>query len=114
MSTSRITASDPVVTAAWSFLHNLLGNYHPRDFAVRFWDGTTWNPDPGQPTRFTLVLKHPGALRRMFWPPSDLTIGEAYIYDDFDIEGDIAEVSKVADYLLNRHWGPAEYLRYGL
>ena len=28
--------------------------------------GTTWDAEPGRPTRFTLVLKHPGALRSMF------------------------------------------------
>ena len=25
----------------------------------------------------------------MFWPPNDLALGEAYIYDDFNVEGDI-------------------------
>lgn len=39
--------------------------------------------------RFTLVLKRPEALRAMFLAPSELTLGESYIYDDFDIEGDI-------------------------
>src|SRR5262249_39582436 len=35
------------------------------------------------------VLRHPGALRAMFWRASHLSTGEAYIYDDFDIEGDM-------------------------
>jgi len=38
---------------------------------------------------FTIVLNHPGALRRMLLPPDDLALGEAYVRGDFDIEGDI-------------------------
>jgi len=50
-------------------------------FAVRLWEGTTWQAEPssGEPPRFTLVLQHPGALRKMFLPPSELNLGEAYI-----------------------------------
>jgi cyclopropane-fatty-acyl-phospholipid synthase len=55
----------------------------------------------GQP-RFTLVLKHPGALRAMFSRPSEPTLGEAYIYYDFDIEGDIEAIFEWADYLLQQ------------
>ena len=53
---------------------------------VRAWDGTTWGPPD---SRSTLVLNHPGSFRALMYPPSDLTAGEAYIYDDVDIEGDI-------------------------
>jgi cyclopropane-fatty-acyl-phospholipid synthase len=75
--------------ASLSFLQHLLDGYHPRDFAVRLWDGSRWEAEPGQATRFTLVLEHPGALRQMFWPPRSLTTCEAYINGDIDIEGDI-------------------------
>ncbi|MGA7294655.1 MAG: hypothetical protein WBW85_19130 [Terriglobales bacterium] len=60
------------------FLEALLADCPKRDFQVRFWDNTSWGVG-GQP-RFTLVLKHPGALRAMFSRPSELTLGEAYIY----------------------------------
>ena len=49
-----------------------------KSFAVRLWDGTLWG-NTEQP-RFTLVLNHPGALRAMFLSPSELTLGEAFIY----------------------------------
>jgi len=51
------------------------------------WDGNIWGTEK-QP-RFTVVLKHPAALRAMFCSPSELSLGEAYIHDDFEIEGDI-------------------------
>jgi len=82
------------------FLETLLRDYPRRDFQVRLWDGTTWGAEK-QP-RFALVLKHPGALRAMCLSPSELTLGEAYIHDDFDIEGDIESIFHLADYLLGQ------------
>jgi cyclopropane-fatty-acyl-phospholipid synthase len=104
---------DNAVSTTMSLLHDLLGSHHPRNFAVRLWDGTTWEAEEGQPTRFTLVLQHPGALRKMFLPPSELALGEAYIYNDFDIEGDIEAVFELGDAILSREWGKVEQLRYG-
>jgi hypothetical protein len=34
--------------------------------------------------------------------PSELKLGEAYIYDDFNIEGDIEAAFDLADYLLGQ------------
>jgi cyclopropane-fatty-acyl-phospholipid synthase len=57
--------------------------------AVRTWTGETWGPEDAAAT---LVLSHESALRVMFLPPSDLVAGEAYIFGDFDIEGDMFAV----------------------
>jgi cyclopropane-fatty-acyl-phospholipid synthase len=38
----------------------------------------------------------------MLLAPSELALGEAYIFDDFDIEGDIEAAFDVADYLLSQ------------
>jgi cyclopropane-fatty-acyl-phospholipid synthase len=88
---------------------------------VRLWDGTSWESEPGRPARFTLVLKHPGALRTMFlgsgWrpsAPSELAFGEAYVYDDLDVEGDIHAVFPVAEYLLAQRGSLAERARLAL
>ena len=88
------------------FIESLVADYPKRDFQVRLWDGTTWGAEK-QP-RFTLVLKHPGALRAMFLSPSDLALGEAYIFDDFDVEGDIEAAFDFADYLLGQERRPWE------
>jgi cyclopropane-fatty-acyl-phospholipid synthase len=66
--------------------------------SVRLWDGTSW-PDEA-PRRATLVLNHPGALRAMLVPGTDLSMGEAYLYDDIDIQGDIESVFGLADHLM--------------
>lgn len=81
-------------------LENLLADYQQRNFQVRLWDGRTWGP--GREPQFTLALKHPGALRQMFFTPSELTLGEAYIFDHFDVEGDIEAAFDLADHLLER------------
>jgi cyclopropane-fatty-acyl-phospholipid synthase len=59
----------------------------PRSFDVALWTGNHLYA-PGIPL-FTLKLNHPSALRRMCTPPLELSLGEAYIYGDLDIEGDI-------------------------
>jgi cyclopropane-fatty-acyl-phospholipid synthase len=58
----------------------------PRAFGIRLWDGTEL---PAPNPAFWLVLTHPGALRRMFKPPVELSLGEALIYGDLDLEGDL-------------------------
>jgi cyclopropane-fatty-acyl-phospholipid synthase len=63
--------------------------------------------------RFTLVLNRPGALRRMFWPPGDLALGEAYLRDDFDIEGDMIAAVAFGDRLLASERNPLWWLALG-
>jgi cyclopropane-fatty-acyl-phospholipid synthase len=111
MSAQTVIADDRHANTSLSLLEHLFASYHPRDFAVRLWDGTGWEAEPGQPTRFTLVIRHPGALRRMFQAPSEVALGEVYIYDDVDLEGDIESVFALADFLKGQHWGVARRLR---
>lgn len=80
------------------FLDELLRNYPKHDLQVCFWDGRTWG---AQSPSCTLVLNHPGTLRRLCTDPSELRLGEAYIYGDVDIEGDIDAVFELADYFLD-------------
>jgi cyclopropane-fatty-acyl-phospholipid synthase len=71
-------------------------------FNVRLWNGQMWQPGTG-PARFTLVLQHPGALRAMFRPVNGaVAFGEAYIFDDFDIEGDIVAFTEWLRHLVER------------
>lgn len=53
---------------------------------LRLWTGEELGP-PTAPS--AIVLRHAGAMRALVLPPTDLTAGEAYVYDDVDIEGDI-------------------------
>jgi cyclopropane-fatty-acyl-phospholipid synthase len=82
-----------------------------RDFAIRFWDGRALRTPGGVPPRFTLVIRHPGALRRMLLPPTDLAIGEAYVRGDFDIEGDLFAAVALPDRLGSVALSPLGWLR---
>ena len=82
-----------------------MGPASERPFALRLWDGTVEGPDH-EPS-FTLVLNRPGALRRMLLPPTDLALGEAYLRDDFDVEGDLERATELSDVLAARLRSPA-------
>ncbi len=96
-----IETADVQVQTSLALLQELVRGYAPRDFAVRFWDGTTWDAEPHQEAHFTLVLNHPGALRSMFWPPTTRSWGQAFLYDDFNVEGDMLAFAVFCDYLAN-------------
>ena len=111
MRTTQTSIQDPYVVLSLSILQEVFANYHPRDFAVRLWDGTTWQPEPGHTALFTMVLQHPGALRKMFLHVNEIALGEAYIYDDFDVEGDVEAAIKMAGHLFDRRLALAEKAR---
>lgn len=94
-----------------SILQFLLKDHHPRNYAIRLWDGSTWDAEPGQPTRFTFVIRHPGALRNMFLSKSERAFGQAYIYDDFDIEGNMESAFPMAEHLFGLRLGIVDRIR---
>ncbi len=111
MPTQIQVSKDSDVRASVRLLEELTADYRGRSFAVRFWDGSEWNYLE-QP-QFTFVLKHPGSLRSMFLSPSELTLGEAFIYDDFDVEGDLEAAFELGDSLLSRGYSLLDKLKFG-
>ncbi len=90
-------------------LDEIFGDSGAKIVTVRLWNGTIWKDDAPKPV--TLVLKHPGALRAMFLPGTEVGLAEAYLYDDFDIEGDIESVFSLADQLSEKTLGWRKKLR---
>lgn len=111
MAESIAVTQDRFSQAAHRILGILLADCHPRNFAVRFWDGTAWGPGPGQEAVFTLVIHRPEALRRMFLPGSNLAVGEAYIYGDFDVEGDFESAFALERFLTAGNLSASDKLR---
>lgn len=112
MSVMQIPTYDTTVQNSLDFLNEALSSVYPRDFAIRLWEGSVIPATEGHPTRFTLVIQHPGALRQMFSSPTELALGEAYIYDDCDIEGDIESAVCFGSWLM-RPYTLRECLRIG-
>ncbi len=48
----------------------------------------------------------------MFFSPSELTLGEAFIYDDFDVQGDLEAAFELGDSLLNRGYSLLDKLKF--
>ena len=100
------TAHEPGSDAAritLKLLDDLVGRQNGGQVGVRLWDGTRWPDD--RPRDATLVLRHPGAMRAMFRTGTELALAEAYLYDDFDVEGDIESIFCIADSLAKRTAG---------
>lgn len=109
MSTVASSVRDHSVEVSLRLLDILTADYPLHDFAVRLWSGEIWgntlNP------QFTLILKHAGALRRMLLGASELTLGESYIFDDFDVAGDLESAFSFGDYLVQHELELTEKLR---
>ena len=94
-----------------SILDDIFTAYSGPPFVIQMWDGSSWSSDEHQKPRFTMNLNHAGALKKMFMPPSELSLGEAYIYGDFDLEGDIFQSLEIADHVQNQDWTWWEKMR---
>ena len=94
VATTRRTEED--IQTSVRILSELFNAEALRKLRIQLWDGTYWpNADP-RPV--TLIIRHPGSLRSMFLPGTEVGLGEAYIYDDFDINGDIEQLFGVVDF----------------
>ncbi|WIG60685.1 MAG: Cyclopropane-fatty-acyl-phospholipid synthase [Ktedonobacterales bacterium] len=100
--------ANQAVAITRSLLRDLFGPPEQRDFAVRLWDGSRETP-PERAPRYTIALNRPGALRRIFLPPSELALGEAYLDGDFDIEGEIEAAVGLANVVSARLGSPLGY-----
>jgi cyclopropane-fatty-acyl-phospholipid synthase len=109
----HVPQEDQAANRTLAFLQEVLRDYHPRNFAIELWDGTCWEPEPGQFRRFTWKIRKPGAVRAALSHPSELTLAEAYIGGDFDVDGDIEGIFPLGDYFLNKSWGLKQKLRLG-
>lgn len=88
--------TDEAVRTTLDLLNELLDPALATHVGIRLWDGTLW-PD-AVPRRTTIALQHAGSLRAMLVPLSEMTMSQAYLRDDYDIEGSIQDVF---DFLLS-------------
>jgi cyclopropane-fatty-acyl-phospholipid synthase len=111
MSPGSTSQGDGRVSLTFRILSELVRDQAALRVNFHLWNGSLWPDDA--PRQATLVLKHPGALRAIFLPGTELGMGEAYLYDDFDIEGDVEQVLALADALSQAKLGVLTRLHLG-
>lgn len=97
MSATHILQRDEVIQPTLDLLNKIFNNSTSDNVGFRLWDGTQWPDDKSRSA--TILLKHPGTLREMFLSGTEVGLAEAYLYDDFDIDGDIEAVFEMAETL---------------
>lgn len=105
LTSSAALYDDKAASRCRDVLTALFGEPGQRTFDVRFWDGTVdrgANPNPP----YTLVLNRPAALRRMLLPPTELSIVEAFIAGDVDIDGSMEAASQLGEQIGGRLRSP--------
>ena len=108
--TVSISNPEPALHRTVDLLERLFPS--PRRFGIRLWDKTEL-PVDGRPS-FHFMLNHPGAIRHMFIPPIELSLGEAFILNDFEIEGDIFSAFPVMQSIATRSFSTGEIIGIGL
>jgi cyclopropane-fatty-acyl-phospholipid synthase len=108
MSSYAASGKERAVRNSIQLLQELTKDFHRSDFGVRLWDGSVWG-EAKNPV-FTIVLNHRDALGNMLADASELSLGEAFIAGDFEIEGDMEKAFTLGDHLLSKELSLAEKL----
>lgn len=97
-------------------IHGDVAQRTGHELPVRLWDGSMLGPDHAP---YRIVLNHAWSLRSMLLPPSDLAAGEAYVFGDVDVEGDMTAALEAAMELSDRplsagerSWLAAQLMRF--
>jgi cyclopropane-fatty-acyl-phospholipid synthase len=92
--------------AAMALVFGVPGTRH---FSIRYWTGFT-ETAAGGAAPFTLVFHRAGGMRRMFLPPSELSLVEAVLSGDLEIEGDAEAAMSLPDAINGRIRSPRTLL----
>jgi cyclopropane-fatty-acyl-phospholipid synthase len=94
--------SESVKARKNAVFNSIFQDYEGPAFAIRLWDGWHWSSSVNQAPACTIVLNDPGALTALVAKPNEITLGEAFIRGDLDVEGDIFSAFSIAEHLFNR------------
>jgi cyclopropane-fatty-acyl-phospholipid synthase len=81
-----------------NLLNTLFLNYRQPAFALRTRDWE-WTNDPSQTPAFCIAFQSQAALDALLHHPNEITLGEAFIHKEIEIEGDIYAALRLADYV---------------
>jgi cyclopropane-fatty-acyl-phospholipid synthase len=100
---SAVNTDQEALEISRQILDRITGGKPLDNLNVRFWNGDFWQAPSQKPA--TLVLKRPSALREMLEGGTEVSLGEAYLREAFDVEGDIEAAFEMADLLAEQTQG---------
>ena len=91
--------SESILSQRIKVLQSFFQGYEGPPFSIRLWDGWRWqSPAKGEPA-CTIVFHSEHALRALVVHPSELSLGEAFLSKDIDVEGDLFSVFAVTEHI---------------
>ena len=78
------------------------------DFAMQLWDGEQWPAQGETRPRFKPIWRSPSVVRGLLSQPDSLSFGEAFVYNQLDIQGSLLDIFAPADRLMTIPWSCAE------
>jgi cyclopropane-fatty-acyl-phospholipid synthase len=94
-----------------NLLESLFAGYHGPCFGIRTCDGWSWVSSENEKPGCTLVFRSPGALEALMERPSEITLGEAFLANELDVEGDLFSAFALAEHLFRGPLGRRRSLR---
>jgi cyclopropane-fatty-acyl-phospholipid synthase len=85
--------------------HSIFEGYDGPAFAIRLWNGEQWFSTANENHVCTIVLQTPKALESLVANPNEITLGEAFIREDLEIEGDLISAFGIGEHLFDRPRG---------
>jgi len=101
----------PTITKADALSHKLhegltheLEAYHGPSFELRLWDHTGSHYGSGT-SRFVITVKSLEVLKAILWDPNEISLGDAFVKGDLEVDGDIFAMFQFADFVFSNAHG---------
>lgn len=94
--------ADLIQTQKTAAFNLVFDGYKGPVFGIRLWDGSRWSSRTDASPACTLVVENPNALASLIAEPNEISLGEAFIHGDLDVEGDLFSVFSIVEHLLHR------------
>jgi len=107
---ASLTKGDAVDPKLEGLAEQLSSASVPAGFALRLWNGFELNLGGAKPV-CTLQVHTPAGLRALLFRPNSLKLGEAYIYGDCEVIGNLRDIFPIADELIGRKTSFSDQLR---
>jgi cyclopropane-fatty-acyl-phospholipid synthase len=85
-----------------STLNALFADYEGPPFGIQLWNGWRWSSVVAERLVCTIVVRNARALKSLIAEPNEIALGEAFVHEDLDVEGDIFSVFAIGEHLFNR------------